>query len=294
LFGVELSGGSAPTGPEGQQMVVRRRVLWDRLMTARGCSGRSAVTPQFPLAAVQDGLAPDEVVISYYWLSRATLLITTFDRERLVTEKFDLSDREWDDLASLAADQSVQTEQFVLWLDDEVPRLGRLLLPQQGCDVLAGKKRVVLSLHRVLHQLPFHAFEWEGGLLVERFAVSYIPNLTSLLLPAPPPRPPQVFTLGISEFNDPPLASLPNATPAARDVAALYEQVGTPILALLGEQATHERIEDLRRNGMLSRFTMLHLVTHGQDIPPDQPFDANDLTVEQLGELAERVTVRTA
>jgi len=125
----------------------------------------------------------------------------------------------------------------------------------------------------VLHQLPFHAFGFEGAPLAERFATTYVPNLTSLLLPAGAPRSPRAFVLGVSAF-DPPIPPLPNAGAEAATIAELYSRAGVPTTALLEGQATVARIDELRQRGTLAEFTTLHLVTHGDDLPAAAPFDA--------------------
>ena len=53
--------------------------------------------------------------------------------------------------------------------------------------LFAGKQRLLLSPHKVLHQLPLQALAWQGEPLCAHFAVTIVPNLTSLLLGAVPP-----------------------------------------------------------------------------------------------------------
>ncbi len=201
---------AGPAGDDRARMAAERRVLWDRLMTGRSRSAKKSLAPTFSLAALQDSLAPDEAVITYHWLTRGMLLIATIDAASVVAEKVNLDDARRADLASLAADLADIT-QAAPWLERECRRLGSLLLPRQGRELLAGKQRLIVSPHRLLHQLPFHAFGFEGAPLAERFAVSYVPNMTSLLLPVPAPRPAHILALGVSSFADPRLAPLPNA-----------------------------------------------------------------------------------
>jgi hypothetical protein len=247
-------------------------VLWNRLMTARAQSARQSPIPRFSLASVQASLAPAEAVISYYWLARGALLIVTADAGSVIAEQVNLTDAERADLDALIADIG-DLKKTVPWLDNDLPGLGELLLPREGRGLLAGKDRLIISPHRALHQLPFHAFDFEGAPLAARFAVSYVPNLTSLLLPAPAPRPPQVFVLGVSTF-DPPIPPLPNAGTEAATIAELYSRAGVPTTALLEDQATVARIDELREHGTLAEFTTLHLVAHGDDVPAAAPFDA--------------------
>jgi hypothetical protein len=265
-------GPAAPAGSDRAEIAAERRVLWDRLMTARAQSARRSPAPRFSLARLQASLAPEEALISYHWLATGALLITTIDAASVIPEQVNLTSTQRADLDSLISDIGDITGE-VPWLDHDLPGLGDLLLPREGSKLLAGKDGLVISPHRVLHQLPFHAFGLEGAPLAERFAISYVPNLTSLLLPAPAPRSPRVFALGVSAF-DPPIPPLHNAGPEAATIAGLYRDAGMPATALLEGQATAAAIDELREHGTLARFTTLHLVTHGDDVPAAAPFDA--------------------
>ncbi len=248
-------------------------MVWDRLMTTRSRSARRLPVPEFSLAALQASLASDEAVISYYWLAATTLLITTIDHGSLVAEKVNLKEEQRADLADLVSSIG-SIGSSAPWLEDDIPPLGEVLLPQRGGELLTGKHRLIISPHRLLHQLPFHAFRYGRALLVDQFGVSYVPNVTSLLLPAAAPRPRKVLALGVSSFSDPPLRPLKNAAPEAAAIAELYRQAGVPTTELINDQVTAARINDLRGQGGLAEFTTLHLGTHGDDIPPDAPFNA--------------------
>jgi CHAT domain len=267
-------GDPATSGPDGrEQAAAQRRVVWDRLMTARSRSARRLRVPGFGLAALQASLASDEAVVSYYWPTPTMLLITTIDHGSYVSEKVVLKEAQRADLAALVSSVG-SIGSSAPWLEDDIPPLGEVLLPQQGGELLTGKRRLIISPHRLLHQLPFHAFSYGQALLVEQFGVTYVPNLTSLLLSAPAPRPRKVLALGVSSFSDPPLRPLKNAAPEAAAIAALYRQAGVPTTELINDQVTATRINDLRGQGALAEFTTLHLGTHGDDVPPDAPFDA--------------------
>jgi hypothetical protein len=263
----------APASSDRAEIAAERQVLWDRLMTARAQAARRLAPPTFSLVGLQASLAPGEAVISYYWLSRGTLLTVTIDATSVISERINLTDTQRKYLDGLVSSVGEIGDDEAVWLEDDLPGLGELLLPQKGRGLLAGKDRLIVSPHRVLHQLPFHAFSLERRPLTEQFAISYVPNLTSLLLPAPAPRPPRVFALGVSTFG-PSLRSLANTGAEAAAVAELYSRAGVPTTLLLDGQATAASIEELRERGTLAGFTTLHLATHGDDIPPAAPFDA--------------------
>jgi len=267
------AGGSPLGTGEHARMTAERRALWDRLMTGRSRSARQSAPPPFSIAGLQAGLTSDEVVISYFWASPLTLLIATIDGSSVVIEQVKLDDAQRAMVDTAAADiGSIKDE--APWLERSCRQLGRLLLPREGRGLLAGKKRLIVSPHRVLHQLPFHAFGFDGAPLAGRFAVSYVPNLTSLLLPPPGAGPRPVLALGVSSFAGQGFAPLPNAEREATTVYELYEKAGVPATLLTGGQASAERIRELHEQGTLAGFGTLHLVTHGDDPPASEPYDA--------------------
>lgn len=267
-------GGSPLATGERARITAERRALWDRLMTVRARSARQSAPPAFSVAALQAGLAPDEVVISYFWTSPLTLLIATIDGCSMVIEQFKLDDAQRATLVIAAADIGSIEKDEAPWLERACRQLGRLLLPQEGRGLLDGKKRLIVSPHRVLHQLPFHAFGFDGAPLADRFAVSYVPNLTSLLLPSAGAGLRPVLALGVSSFADQGFAPLPNAGREAAAVHELYEKAGVPTTLLIDGQASAERIRELQEQGALAGFGTLHLVTHADDPPVSEPYDA--------------------
>ena len=250
--------------------MARRGVLWTRLMAQQARRHGTAALAPFSLAALQARLGPQAAVVYHYWLTRTTLLIVTIDHRDTVVERVELADR--DDLADLAADLAALTGE-VRWLDQYIPPLGRRLMPQEGASLLAGKRRLLISPQGFLHQLPFHAFTWEGEPLISRFAVSYIPNLTTLLpeRAAPAPRG-SVFGLAVSTFPAAPPLKLAPAELAG--VAAAYDGTETTVTTVLERAATREHLDRLGATGRLRDYRVLHLATHGESGKSDDPYSA--------------------
>ena len=252
----------------------RRRVLWTRLM-ARQARQRVTMLEPFRLSAVQARLGPRDVVVYHYWLSQKTLLIVTIDQADAVVERVNLEDNA-SDLAGLAADLAALSGP-VGWLRDDIPPLGRLLMPREGAALLSGKRHLLISPQGFLHQFPFHAFDWEGEPLISRFAVSYIPNLSTLLAErAVPARDAGVFGLAISRF--PGARPLPSAPAELASVTAAYDDA--PVTTLLEESATRDRLDGLGAGGGLRDFRVLHVATHGESGSSDDPFAARLLLVD--------------
>jgi CHAT domain-containing protein len=258
-------------------VAARRRILWTRLMAQRARRHGIAALEPFSLSAVQARLGPRDAVLYHYWLSDTMLLVVTIDHLNSAVERVDLAGGR-DVLAEMAAELAgLDTE--VEWLEDEIPSLGRLLLPREGAPLLAGKRRLLISPQGFLHQLPFHAFDWEGEPLISRFAVSYIPNLTTLLAGrAAPASHAGVFGVAISRF--PAASPLINAPAELAGVTAAYQGTGTAVTTLAEGAATRERVGGLGASGRLRDFSVLHFATHGQSGSPDDPFSARLLLAD--------------
>jgi hypothetical protein len=267
---------SARAGDD-QATAARRRILWTRLMARQARRHETAVLEPFSLSAVQARLGPRDAVVYHYWLSAAVLLIVTIDHLNTAVETVDLGGRR-DDLAEMAAGlAALDTE--VGWLEDEIPPLGRLLLPRAGAALLAGKRHLLISPQGFLHQLPFHAFDWDGEPLISRFAVSYIPNLTTLLGErTAPARNAGVFGVAISRFGA--ARPLLNAPAELASVTAAYDGTAASVTTLAEGAVTRERLEGLGASGRLRDFGVLHFATHGQSGSSDDPFSARLLLAD--------------
>jgi hypothetical protein len=257
-------------------------------MMARGRARRArqagptgqAGAPAFDLAAIQAALAPDEAVIYHYWLSRTTLLIVTLDRAAVIVEKTDFGrgGRAWLDSLLAQLDGISQLDKFsyvaaIGQLEERIKQdrdqgLLARLLPDAGRELLAGKTRLVLSPHGVLHQVPLHAFPLlsQREPLIKTYAVRYVPSLTSLLLPFQPPGRQRVLIAAT--------ADLPQMTAEASAIADIYGKAGIAGECLPEGLATAERLNGRGHDGGLGDFSTLHLAVHGFDPPAAEPFEA--------------------
>jgi hypothetical protein len=254
---------------DNPDIAAERRALWTRLMTAQA-RARNAVSPRLELHALQAALAPDEAIIYYFFVAPQTLLIFTITPTAVGAERRILGEirGQLNQLADAIA--VLDREEQTGWLDRDVPPMGAHLLPGDNARLLDHARRLLICPHRILHHLPFHAMDWEQAPLIERFAVSYVPNITSLLLTRPAPPAPDVLSVGIGSYPSP-LDNLPGAEQEARDIAAIYQRAGAEATVLLGASATRTRLEQLRARGDLERFSVIHLATHGEDHPDDEP-----------------------
>jgi CHAT domain len=266
----ELADGDKKTIAD---LSVRRRWLWDLMAIARAQGGAAGTPPELSVKVVQSSLEEDEAALAYFWLGVNVLLIVAVDRDRFQVERVILSDEDGDAVNEFIA--AVQGLRGFLKLDGPVAEAGALLLPGTIRTFISGKKRLIISPHRGLHLFPFQAAKWENGFLIERFALRFVPNLSSLLVPWRGSKEKKVLAAGVNLFQvrGEKLPELPNAEEEAKSVAGAY----TVADVLLGSEASHARIESLRQSGELSKYRCIHLATHGTSVFAD---DARDEPME--------------
>lgn len=196
----------------------------------------------------------------------------TVDRDEIVCDRKLFTEAERAELDELTSDFAGLTESMS-WVDSDIPALGSQLMPGDGADLLAGKSRVYLSPNGLLHQLPLHGLTWQDAALIESFAVSYVPNFVALSRRASSARGPAIV-IGIGTFAHAP--PLPSAQAEAAAVAARYP--GSHLL--LGPAASRAAFDTMMIDGRLAAAGLIHLATHGQDGPIDDPLTARFLLAD--------------
>jgi len=254
------------------KLLARRRGLWHLLQIAR-LGGHGATSQSLTVSEVQEALAPDQAVVNYFWMDPARLLVMAIDAVSAEGVCVPVPGKERALLADLAAAlQSADPPNSAA----ELPSmLTELLLPPRIRHVLRGKKRFLVSPHRVLHALPLHALPWEGGFLLEAFAVTYLPNMSALLRPRDTTSRPGVLAIGVSHSKAPPADTFPPLTAAddeVRDIEALYGK--DRCRAILDDGATQAALMRLGDGGELSRMGVLHVACHGINIDSDNPMES--------------------
>ncbi len=267
---LELQGAGADP-----DLVARRRHLWDLLSIARAHGASAKQLPALTLSAVQTALAEDEALIGYFWLSDDTLLVMAVDHQRFEANRVTLKPDELQDLNDFI--KALQQLRGVSrGMDKALRRFADILLPAFCRDFIATKKRLIVSPHHALHLIPLHALPWEAEFVATQFAIRYVPNFSSLLLPWENKCENRVLAIGIKQFADPAVMPLANVEDDASAIAQFYTDRGAETDLLLGSSASRERIEDLREQGTTGRFRCLHLGTHGLSVfdTPNQPLES--------------------
>lgn len=161
-------------------------------------------------------------------------------------------------------------------LEAALEELSGLLLPEEIRMVLADCDRLYICPHRALHSLPFHTLPYDGNFLIERFAVSYVPNLSVLFKeqPTSPSATGEVVIVGTTTFPGQGLADLPGAAAEARTVAAGYQKMGRPTKVFFEENADRRKLLLAEANGGLAGAAIIHLALHGEAVAGDNPMNA--------------------
>jgi hypothetical protein len=264
-----------------EDLKARRRDVWDLLAIARARAAGAAEPPLLSLEALQRVLAPDEAVLGYFFLAPTVLLIAKMDRQRFDVERIVFKSE--DEMAPvnelLEAIEGLDAS-GPLDLDAAIRAAGELLLPAGVREFIIGKARLIVSPHHGLHLFPFHAASWDRKFLMERCAVRYIPNFSSLLLEWRGQQGTGVFALAVSRFNvtGKQCPELANAEEEARAIAEMYAELNLKAEAVTGASATTEAFRGLAAGGGLSTYSALHLATHGTSVfasdAQDEPMES--------------------
>ena len=258
-------------------LLQKRRTLWDLLTIRRfKMRGRDSLS-EFKLESVQAALDEDEAIVYYYWLDKHALLISTIDQKRFVSELRTISSTEREALEAYARYVLEFNQESAIGYLGEARNFSFLLLPDKGAPLLRGKRRLLFSPHRLLHAIPFHALLWEDDFLIKHFAVSYVPNLSSLMLRYEPCRERSVLALGVSDYHvagfD--LGTLKEAELEIDDLEEICRAGAIPVTALRGLDATEDRLRELQTEGKLEQFSCLHFASHGMSIESDTPMESH-------------------
>jgi len=150
------------------------------------------------------------------------------------------------------------------------------MLPAELGLLLDGKRRLLLSPHRVLHQLPLQAMPWNDEPLCAKLAVTIIPNLTVLLLRH---QSASRALLAVGIAHSPGQAeALPRAPADAREIAELYRAAGRQATVLVDPEATRARLAELASGDPAAPSTRpacLHIATHGTSMLSQTPMEAS-------------------
>lgn len=262
-------------------LLIKRRTLWDHLLIQRNQSKSVEELPYFDLAAVQAELASDEVILYYYWLDVQTLLIVIIENNQQKAILRSLTIAEQQSLVKYAEivleSLSPELPEYLVYID-KAKAFASLLLPVEMTEIVQNKHRLLISPHRLLHALPFQALPWddEHPYLIQRFAITYIPNLSTLLLVYRQPNKRSLLALGICDYaqHGSKYPALEEAKQEVTELETLYVRQGFNVKTLLNAKADEKQLHQLEQTGELANFSCLHISTHGHNVNSDTPMES--------------------
>jgi CHAT domain-containing protein len=133
-------------------------------------------------------------------------------------------------------------------------------------ETIQTNQNLILTPYGAAHVLPFHALPWEDEPLGSKHAISYLPNASSLKYLSQTSlneHPTRILAIGdpVKMAYESPLDGNTiacNPLPAARLEALLVSKLFSEGRALIGEEATEERVREL-----CTEYPLLHFATHG-------------------------------
>jgi CHAT domain-containing protein/tetratricopeptide (TPR) repeat protein len=236
-----------------------------RQLRQRGGDASLDRAEQLDVAALRRDLGPDTALVEYTTLGGELLafvvteegveVVRSLAREREVEEalgqfRFQIGSLRYGS-ARMRAHLGPLTARARHYLE----LLHRLLL--RPVEKLIGTRRLVVVPHRALHYVPFHALHDGEAYAVERREVSYAPSAGVLrhCLARPQTETGRALLMGVADEQ----------TPRVRDEIETLAPLFPEATALLGEEATVERLRALAPGA-----DVLHLACHGQ-FRPDSP-----------------------
>ena len=134
----------------------------------------------------------------------------------------------------------------------------------------------MISPHRLLHAIPFSFFTFNDTFLIEQFAITHIPNLSSLLFNYSVPITQNVLAIGNCEYDvrGINLKRLAQAEEEVEEIEKIYNEHSIPITVLKGAEAKETQLIKREKSGDLAKYSCLHFAIHGENIESDTPMES--------------------
>lgn len=266
-----------PTPEAQSQLEAKRRTLWDRLLIRR--LRRSEQRPGEGDSEVShSSLGADEGLLYYFWTAPLELMIFGITQDEVNIERRVLSEEERA-TADRIPEAILSFRRGCGWQLEPTSEDTALLLPASILHLLDSKSRWLVSPHRALHLLPFHALPLEGGFLIDRHPVCYVPNLHAAVARHQPREAEAMCAVAVPRTTGRddagrPFAAIPNAREECEQIGKTYARHGVATRTLVGPEATADAIRELDRTGELAHFSHLHLICHGATVDSNSPLES--------------------
>lgn len=251
-----------------------------------------------PVTQLQEHLQPGEAALSYYEINDGRWLVVLITPDQLVQEMIHVRPEQmagWLQGIGRLGDpggnyrargigvyqgkaKPVEIRKKAPSAEKALEELSDFLLPPLIQAGLERADRLYVCPQQLLHRIPFHALTSGQQYLIEKLAISYLPNLRSLLYKdAVFSNDRGVVLIGTGTFRadgETVLADLVGAREEVEHLAREYRSGGIPVTELTGDLARRESILSAGANGILDRHDVIHIALHGEDVPTDNPLDA--------------------
>ena len=235
----------------------KRLAIWQAMMLSE--------LPQpvpFDLAALQNQLGEKAVAIAYYFLDPNVMLACLISGDDVLTERVALPEDTdlFGDIDKISA-----TSNQTRGLEAVLRRVGKIVLPEEFIPALTAAERLVVCPHQALHAVPFGALPFQDGVLLDKFEVATVPNLTCLQINVSRTLRNGLFAVA-TELSSGIVRPLPAAESEARAVAKLWTDASAEVTLLLGDAAKYDRITDDDMLDALARAKVVQFGLHGSDV----------------------------
>ncbi len=236
------------SAPEGRRTLAvaesRRAIAQEAPELASLVSVSSA-----PIAEIQQRIPGDEALVEYYYDDKA-LFAFVLTREQLQAVRLEAGGLEADVRELRAEVEKPGSEAYM----GSAKRLyERLIRP---VEALAGKSKLMIVAHGVLHYLPFAALQDGSGFMIEKYSLRFLPSasIVKYLRAAGAAKPG-----GILAFGNPDLGDVKYDLRFAQDEALAVVKTVPSSRAFIRGEATEAALRQYAPG-----FRYLHFATHGQ------------------------------
>ena len=259
------------------QLEAKRRTLWDILSIHR-FRKRAASTTEDNADESYTQLRDDEALLYYFWTGSLELMIFGITNTGVKAKLRELSSDQREHIDRIP-DAILNFRLGCGSLITPTPTHTALLLPPVIFDFLKEKKRWMISPHRVLHMLPFHALPVDDGYLIDRHPVGYVPNLHAALERHRPKLARALCAIGVPQIQDSRntaqlITEISNAEEELNNIQKAYVHHDCLTQQLLGPKANTTLLHDLDRDGTLAGFSHIHIACHGTSVDSDSPLES--------------------
>lgn len=262
---------------------LKQRMLWDKFLIERSNSSTQRLSISLDIHALKSLVRMNDVIIYYYWISNQLFFIIIIDREHSFASLIRLSGSQRLDLEKFALNVTANLQQNSTKVSyryvENIIRFADLLLPDSVRSFILQKTHLIISPHKLLHAVPFQLLPWHDGehkYLIQKHAISYIPNLKSISVNHDEHDHARIICMGSNTYDleEDHYDSLEYVEEELLAITSLYKASGKKALCYLGKDASVEAIKELFGGGDYEHTSIFHFAGHCSSVDNDNPMEA--------------------